>query len=181
MGELLDDPRSRHLLEVPTRLAELHAEALDLADAEALAYEAVDIHITHGHLPSSFTRPQSNLLYRLGCNDCQRLTRWSSFGVEVPVAFEPLPGYGLHRLDGPKLGLAWGREMDRLYRHGPIMHQSTVEARSSAALETARLRLGGLAAEVPPEVRDEAGDLRPWALAPKLRTPASKTVARPRW
>jgi hypothetical protein len=37
VGELLDDPRSGHLLEVPTRLAKLHAEALDLADEKAFA------------------------------------------------------------------------------------------------------------------------------------------------
>ena len=57
VGELLDDPRSRHLLEMPARLAELHAEALDLTDAKALPYKGVDIHITHGHLPSSITGP----------------------------------------------------------------------------------------------------------------------------
>jgi hypothetical protein len=42
---------------MPARFAELHAEALDLADAKALADESVDIDITHGHLPSSITRP----------------------------------------------------------------------------------------------------------------------------
>src|SRR5207253_6225341 len=57
VGELLDDPRSRHLLEMPTRLAELHAEALDLADAKAFANKGVDIHIAHGHLPARITRP----------------------------------------------------------------------------------------------------------------------------
>ena len=56
MSEHLDDPRSRQLLEMTTRLAELHTEALDLADAEALANEPVDIHVAHGHLPSSLTR-----------------------------------------------------------------------------------------------------------------------------
>ena len=40
-----------------TRLTELHAEALDLTDAKALPYKGVDIHITHGHLPSSITGP----------------------------------------------------------------------------------------------------------------------------
>ena len=57
MSECLDDPRARHLLEVTTRLAELHAEALDLADAKAFANKSVDIHITHGHLPPSIPRP----------------------------------------------------------------------------------------------------------------------------
>jgi hypothetical protein len=47
VGELLDDPRSSHRLEMPTRLAEFHAEALDFADAKAFANKGVDIHITH--------------------------------------------------------------------------------------------------------------------------------------
>ena len=74
-----------------TRLAELHAEAFDLADAKALADEAVDIHIPHGHLPSSFTRPKSHLLDDLGGNERQRLARRSSVGVKMAVTFEP-PG-----------------------------------------------------------------------------------------
>ena len=57
MGQLLDDPRPRHLLEMTTRLTELHAEALNLANAKALTYKGVDIHITHGQLPSSITGP----------------------------------------------------------------------------------------------------------------------------
>jgi hypothetical protein len=61
MSECLDDPRSRHLLEMTTRLAEFHAEALDLADAEAFADEAVDIHIAHGHLSSSRARLQPDV------------------------------------------------------------------------------------------------------------------------
>ena len=39
-----------------TWFAELYAEAFDLADPEAFANEAVDIHIAHGHLTSSFPR-----------------------------------------------------------------------------------------------------------------------------
>jgi hypothetical protein len=42
---------------MPTRLAEFHAEALDLSDAKAFANKGVDIHIAHGHLPASITRP----------------------------------------------------------------------------------------------------------------------------
>ena len=40
----MDDPRPRHLLEMMAWLAELHAETLDLADAEVLPDEAVDVH-----------------------------------------------------------------------------------------------------------------------------------------
>jgi len=42
---------------VQTWLAELHAEALDLADAKAFADKRVDIHIAHGHLAAGITRP----------------------------------------------------------------------------------------------------------------------------
>jgi hypothetical protein len=56
MSERLDDPRSRQLLEMTTRLAELHTEALDLADAEALANEPIDVHVAHGHLPPGLAR-----------------------------------------------------------------------------------------------------------------------------
>ena len=66
MGELLDDPRSRPLLEMAAGLAELDAEAFDLADAEALADEAVDVHVAHRHLPPGPTRTQSDLLDDLG-------------------------------------------------------------------------------------------------------------------
>jgi hypothetical protein len=115
MRELPDDPRARHLLEMTTRLAELHAEAFDLADAKALADEAVHIHIPHGHLPSSLTRPKSGLLDNLGCNERQRLARGSSAGAEMAVTFEPLSGDSLYGFDRPKLGLAWSPEMDRLH------------------------------------------------------------------
>jgi hypothetical protein len=73
MSELLDDPRPRHLLQMPTRLAELHTEALDLADPEAFANEAVHIHVAHSHLPASLSRHQSYVLDDLGGNECQRL------------------------------------------------------------------------------------------------------------
>jgi hypothetical protein len=56
MGELLDDPRPRHLLQMTARLAELHTEALHLADAEAFADEAVHVHVAHGELPPGLSR-----------------------------------------------------------------------------------------------------------------------------
>jgi len=92
MGELLDDPRPRHLLEMPTGLAELHTETLDLADPEALADEAVHIHVADGHLPASASRRKSDVLDDLGGDERQRLARPSSVGAEMTVAFEPLPG-----------------------------------------------------------------------------------------
>src|SRR5436305_7142175 len=42
MGEFLDDSGSCHLLEMPTRLAELHAEAFHLADPKPFAHKTAD-------------------------------------------------------------------------------------------------------------------------------------------
>src|ERR671933_1066963 len=51
VGELLDDPRPRHRLEVLARLAELDAVALDLADAEAPSDEVGEPDAAGGDLP----------------------------------------------------------------------------------------------------------------------------------
>jgi len=92
MSELLDDPLPGHLLQMPTRLAELDTETYDLADPEAFANETVHIHVTHSHLPPSLSRPKSNVSDDLGGNERQRLARGSSVGMEMTVAFEPLAG-----------------------------------------------------------------------------------------
>src|SRR5207253_10697826 len=73
MGELLDDPRSRHLLQMTTWFAELDSEALHLADAEPFANETVDLPVAHGDLPSSLSGPESNLLASLASNYCNAL------------------------------------------------------------------------------------------------------------
>jgi len=41
----------------------------------------------------------------------------------MTVTFEPFPGDGPYGLDGPQFGLAGSPEMNRLYRHCPIMYQ----------------------------------------------------------
>ena len=45
----------------------------------------------------------------------------------MTVTFEPFPGDGPYGLDRPQFGLAGSPEMNRLYRHCPIMHQRPVE------------------------------------------------------
>jgi hypothetical protein len=72
---------------MPTRLAELDAEALDLADTEAFANEAIDIHVAHGHLSSSLAWPQPNFLDSFGCNQGECLAGGSPVIVEMTVAF----------------------------------------------------------------------------------------------
>jgi hypothetical protein len=57
----------------------------------------------------------------------------------MAVAFEPLAGDSLYGFDRPKLGLAWSPEMDRLHRHGPIMHEPPVEAGSAECLVSGKL------------------------------------------
>lgn len=96
MSELLDDPWPRHCLQMTTRLAELHTEAFDLADAEALADEAVHVHIAHRHLPASLSGAECGILDDLGGDERQRLPRRGSVGVKVTVTLEPLAGKRLH-------------------------------------------------------------------------------------
>jgi hypothetical protein len=51
----------------------------------------------------------------------------------MTVTFEPLPGKGLHLLDRPQLGLTLSTEMNRLHRHGVIMHKPPPVASLTAA------------------------------------------------
>ncbi len=136
VGELLDDPRPRHLLQMTTWFAELDSEALHLADAEPFANETVDIHVAHGDLPSSLSRPESNVLDDLGCNERQRLAWRSSVGMEMAVPFDSLPGDGPHGIDRPQRWLARSSKMNRLHRHGSIMHQPSVESIAQGSSRT---------------------------------------------
>ena len=53
-------------LEMATRLAQLHAEALDFTHAKALADKTVDVDVPHGHLSAGFTGLQPDLLDNFG-------------------------------------------------------------------------------------------------------------------
>ena len=102
---------------MPARLAQLHAEALDLADSEALADQAVHVDVADGDLPPGIPRFEPDVFDDLGGYERQRLPRRRPLGVEVTVPLEPLSGDGLHGLDGPQPRLARGPKMDRLHRH----------------------------------------------------------------
>jgi hypothetical protein len=53
----------------------------------------------------------------------------------MTVAFESLPGNSQHLLDGPQFGLTRSPEVNRLNRHGLIMHKPhRGEPRSTASL-----------------------------------------------
>src|SRR4051812_22422646 len=61
VDHLLDDPRPRERLQVGARLAELDAEALDLADAEALPDEVVQAHAADDDLAARLGASQADL------------------------------------------------------------------------------------------------------------------------
>ena len=74
-SELVDDPRARQRLEVQARLAELDAEALDLADAEALADEVVQPHAADDDLPARLRPGEADVLEHLGLDQRERAAR----------------------------------------------------------------------------------------------------------
>ena len=103
-------------------LAQLDAEALHVADAEALADEGVDVHATDGHLAPGFSGLKPHVLHGLRGDERERLPRWRAVWVEVTVAFEPFPRHGLDGVDGPELGDALSTEVYRFDWHAPMMH-----------------------------------------------------------
>src|SRR5438067_458382 len=90
MGQLLDDPRPGHRLEMPTRLAELDAVALDLADAEALADEPVEVDAAGRHLPTRRAVRKPDGLDLLRLDERERLAGLRAALAVVPVALEAL-------------------------------------------------------------------------------------------
>ena len=99
MDELVDDPRAGHRLEVQARLAELDADALDVADQEALADEVVQPHAANDDLPARLRARQPDVLERLGLDQRQRPAGPLALRAEVAVALEPAPGDGAHEVD----------------------------------------------------------------------------------
>src|SRR5207247_4427126 len=90
MDELLDDPGSCHPLHVLARLAELDAEALDLADPEASPDEIVQPHTAHDHLTAGLGSGESDVFQHLSLDQRQRLAAFRPLLVEVAVPFEAL-------------------------------------------------------------------------------------------
>jgi hypothetical protein len=121
-----------------TWFAEPDSEALHFADAEPFANETVHIHVAHGDLPSSLSRPESNVLDDLGCNERQRLAWRSSVGMEMTVPFDSLPGDGPYGIDRPQRWLARSSEMNRLHRHGSMMYQPSVESIAQGSFPNTR-------------------------------------------
>ena len=87
-----------------TRLAELDAVALHVADPEALADQVVQAHTAHGHLAARLARREADVGHDLGLDERQRLAGPGTVRAEVTVAVEPLAGdraHGLDRFDPP--------------------------------------------------------------------------------
>jgi len=128
VGELLDDPRPRHRLEMPARLAELHAEALDLADAEALADERVEVDAARRHLPPRRASRQADRLDVLSLHECQRLTRLGAAVAKVAISVEAFAGDGADGVDRPKLAAFIGAEVDRFDAHASMIAEAVERA-----------------------------------------------------
>ena len=73
VDEIFDDPGAGELLQVTARLAELDAQALDVADAETLADQVVEPDVTHHDLPPGLGAGQADVLERFGLDQGQRL------------------------------------------------------------------------------------------------------------
>ena len=98
------------------RLAELDADALHLADAEALADEVVQPHAADDDLPAGLGAGEADVLEHLGLDQRQRAARARS-RLGHAVADEAVPGDGLHRLDGRER--LRRPDHDRLDAHAP--------------------------------------------------------------
>jgi hypothetical protein len=152
VDELLDDAGAGHLFKVLARFAELYADAFDVTDAKALPNELVQVHAAHRHLPSRFARRQADVLNDFRLHERQRLARWRSLLMEVPVAFEALAGDRAHRVDRPQVGDTFGAKMNRFDGHVPILCRTRV---AEAALEADELDL--VVAGLLHPLRDAAG------------------------
>jgi hypothetical protein len=126
VNEVLDDPRSCHLLEMQARLAQLDSDALDIADPETAANQIVEPHTPHDHLAPRLRTGQTDVLQRLGLDQGQRLAWQRSFGKEMPVALKPLAREHHDRADRRER-LARS-DIDLLDMHKLIMQAGAAEA-----------------------------------------------------
>src|SRR6266404_7245479 len=96
VDQVLDDAGAGHLLQVPARLADLDARALDVADPEPLADQVVDPDAAHDHLAAGLRAGEADILQDLRLDQRQAVARVTMI-AEVPVADQPLPGDRRHR------------------------------------------------------------------------------------
>src|SRR5919106_2350732 len=105
MHVCLDHAGAREPLERRARLAQLDAEAFDVADAEADAHECVEVDPAGQHVPAALGRAElysglrSAILERLGGDQRQRSPGRGVAVVEVAVALEATPRERADALD----------------------------------------------------------------------------------
>jgi hypothetical protein len=119
VDEVLDDSRPGELLQMPARLAQLDAGALDIADPEPPADQIIEPHSPDDHLAARLRPGQAHVLQRFGLDQRQRLARLRAAGAEVPVSPEPFTRQRRNRPDRHER-LA-GADIDLLDSHKPIM------------------------------------------------------------
>ncbi len=82
VDEILDDAGPGETLQVPARLADLHAEALDVAETKALADQVVNPDAAHHDLPAGLRPAEADVLEYLGLDQGQRLSRPGPIGAK---------------------------------------------------------------------------------------------------
>src|SRR5579875_18876 len=112
VDEVLDDPGTGELLQVQARLAGFDAEALHLADPEALADQVVEPHPADDDLPPGLRPGQADLRQDLGLDQGQRRPRP---GLGMAVALQPLAGDRADRAD--RAERVAGTDVDGLDMH----------------------------------------------------------------
>jgi hypothetical protein len=92
VDEIFDDAGAGELLQVQARLAEFHAEALDIADPETLADQVIDPYAAGHDLPAGLRPAEADVFQGLGLDQGQGLPGAGPFGEEITVTFQALPG-----------------------------------------------------------------------------------------
>src|SRR5439155_22435432 len=125
-------------LQMRARLAELDADALDIADAEPFPDERVDIDSAGEHVPARLGRREldsgllDECLHAFGGDEGDRAARRRvPAGEVVPVADEALARHGAHALDRLRHFAVCVREEDPF--DASLDHRETLAAEPAAA------------------------------------------------
>ena len=116
MDEVFDDAGAGELLQVEAWLAELDAQAFDVAHVESLADQVVDPHAAHHDLAPGLRSGQADNIERFGLYQGQRFAGTGTAGEEVAVALQAVAG---DRADGAdRAQRIAGADVDGLDMHG---------------------------------------------------------------
>src|SRR6266545_7086518 len=152
MREALDDARLREALEVLARLTELDADAIDVADAEALADERIEVDPAREHVAARFSARhvdpalRGERLERLGRDQGECAAGLGAVLEVVAIADEALAGVRAHAFHRRRK-LLRRPDVDRL----DPSHAASLPAVSAAARRLDRHHVAG--AQVPRHLR----------------------------